>query len=220
MVIGNPPYKEKAKGRGGWVESGNAVESAPLAAWMPPRSGGSGRTRSICVTCTYTSGAGQRGRCSTTTRTNGDRLLHHGGGLPQRTRLREDARLPPADDRRGLGDRLLAGGSPACGQHQDLRGRTATRVHRACVQVSGYRPGGASDGSLPIAPAGHRRDKFDALSESGPRHRWLDGVLDGVARSILAGGRSVVDVSGARRPVRLQRLRRDARPYLDNRPRC
>ena len=40
VVIGNPPYKEKAKGRGGWVESGNAVESAPLAAWMPPREWG------------------------------------------------------------------------------------------------------------------------------------------------------------------------------------
>src|ERR1039457_7601975 len=38
VVIGNPPYKEKAMGRGGWVESGdkNAKEVAPLAAWMPP----------------------------------------------------------------------------------------------------------------------------------------------------------------------------------------
>jgi len=45
VVIGNPPYKEKAKGRGGWVEagSGNAAESAPLAAWMPPREWGIGR---------------------------------------------------------------------------------------------------------------------------------------------------------------------------------
>ncbi len=42
VVIGNPPYKEKAKGRGGWVESGNAVEAAPLAAWMPPREWGIG----------------------------------------------------------------------------------------------------------------------------------------------------------------------------------
>lgn len=43
VVIGNPPYKEKAKGRGGWVESGNAVEPAPLAQWMPPREWGIGR---------------------------------------------------------------------------------------------------------------------------------------------------------------------------------
>jgi Type ISP C-terminal specificity domain/N-6 DNA Methylase len=44
VVIGNPPYKEKAKGRGGWVESGdkNAKETPPLADWMPPRPWGVG----------------------------------------------------------------------------------------------------------------------------------------------------------------------------------
>ena len=44
VVIGNPPYKEKAKGRGGWVESGNknAKEVAPLADWMPPTAWGAG----------------------------------------------------------------------------------------------------------------------------------------------------------------------------------
>jgi hypothetical protein len=44
VVIGNPPYKEKAKGRGGWVETGsaNSPEPAPLAAWMPPREWGLG----------------------------------------------------------------------------------------------------------------------------------------------------------------------------------
>ncbi len=44
VVIGNPPYKEKAKGRGGWIESGdeNAKEAPPLAAWMPPREWGVG----------------------------------------------------------------------------------------------------------------------------------------------------------------------------------
>lgn len=38
VVIGNPPYKEKAKGQGGWVESGhtNPKEPAPLEDWMPP----------------------------------------------------------------------------------------------------------------------------------------------------------------------------------------
>ena len=30
VVIGNPPYKEKAKGRGGWVEAGSAGTRAPL----------------------------------------------------------------------------------------------------------------------------------------------------------------------------------------------
>jgi hypothetical protein len=38
VVLGNPPYKEKAKGRGGWVESGSPTEAAPLLDWIPPRS--------------------------------------------------------------------------------------------------------------------------------------------------------------------------------------
>jgi hypothetical protein len=44
VVVGNPPYKEKAKGRGGWVEgeSEDAEKSAPLADWMPPRNWGVG----------------------------------------------------------------------------------------------------------------------------------------------------------------------------------
>ncbi|HEX3659261.1 MAG TPA: type ISP restriction/modification enzyme [Pirellulales bacterium] len=36
VVIGNPPYKEKAKGRGGWVEE------EPLSNWMPPADWGVG----------------------------------------------------------------------------------------------------------------------------------------------------------------------------------
>ncbi len=38
VVIGNPPYKEKAKGRGGWVEAGSHSEAddAPLSKWLPP----------------------------------------------------------------------------------------------------------------------------------------------------------------------------------------
>lgn len=39
VVIGNPPYKEKAMGRGGWVEAGakNSSEPAPLLDWIPPK---------------------------------------------------------------------------------------------------------------------------------------------------------------------------------------
>lgn len=38
VVIGNPPYKEKAKGRGGWIEQGSDANKnlpAPLARWSP-----------------------------------------------------------------------------------------------------------------------------------------------------------------------------------------
>jgi hypothetical protein len=37
VVIGNPPYKEKAKGRGGWVEKGHGDARAILTDWQPPR---------------------------------------------------------------------------------------------------------------------------------------------------------------------------------------
>jgi hypothetical protein len=44
VVIGNPPYKEKAKGRGGWIEEGSDATGrlAPLATWMPPSEWGVG----------------------------------------------------------------------------------------------------------------------------------------------------------------------------------
>ena len=44
VVIGNPPYKEKAKGRGGWVEGEGRKKGdhAPLDDWMPPPAWGVG----------------------------------------------------------------------------------------------------------------------------------------------------------------------------------
>ncbi len=42
VVIGNPPYKEKAMGRGGWIEAGHSNRTPPLDAWMPPKDWGVG----------------------------------------------------------------------------------------------------------------------------------------------------------------------------------
>lgn len=42
VVIGNPPYKEKAKGKGAWIESGSANRAAPLNDWQPPAEWGVG----------------------------------------------------------------------------------------------------------------------------------------------------------------------------------
>ncbi len=36
VVIGNPPYKEKAEGRGGWIEKGSDGRPAPLDFWKAP----------------------------------------------------------------------------------------------------------------------------------------------------------------------------------------
>ena len=42
VVIGNPPYKEKAKGRGSWIEQGSGNRRAPLADWQAPAAWGVG----------------------------------------------------------------------------------------------------------------------------------------------------------------------------------
>jgi hypothetical protein len=36
VVLGNPPYKEKAKGMGGWVEERGGLLRSPLDDWQPP----------------------------------------------------------------------------------------------------------------------------------------------------------------------------------------
>jgi N-6 DNA Methylase len=36
VVIGNPPYKDKAKGKGGWIEEGTKGREPPMQLWMPP----------------------------------------------------------------------------------------------------------------------------------------------------------------------------------------
>ncbi|CAN5179250.1 hypothetical protein BH10PSE7_BH10PSE7_11680 [soil metagenome] len=42
VVIGNPPYKEKAEGRGSWIEQGSDGRPAPMERWRPPKSWGVG----------------------------------------------------------------------------------------------------------------------------------------------------------------------------------
>ena len=42
VVIGNPPYKEKARGMGGWVEDRGPGLRAPLDDWQPPHEWGVG----------------------------------------------------------------------------------------------------------------------------------------------------------------------------------
>jgi hypothetical protein len=44
VVLGNPPYKDKSHGKGGWIESGNpdAGQPAPLDAFKPPPEWGVG----------------------------------------------------------------------------------------------------------------------------------------------------------------------------------
>ena len=71
VVIGNPPYKEKAKGQGGWVR-GRAAALANLRRWTPGCRrvrGGWAPIRSIFAISTSTFGAGRHGRYSSSRRT-------------------------------------------------------------------------------------------------------------------------------------------------------
>lgn len=43
VVIGNPPYKERAEDSGGWIESGSDGRPAPLDHWRPPHEWGTGK---------------------------------------------------------------------------------------------------------------------------------------------------------------------------------
>ncbi len=42
VVLGNPPYKNQAEGRGGWIEKGEGGHEAPLERWRPPPAWGVG----------------------------------------------------------------------------------------------------------------------------------------------------------------------------------
>ena len=42
VVIGNPPYKNMAAGRGGWIEDGSSGRDAAMNRWMPPAAWGLG----------------------------------------------------------------------------------------------------------------------------------------------------------------------------------
>ena len=63
IVIGNPPYKEKAKGRGGWIESGSPTMRAPLLDWMPSVGWGVGAHAKHLRNLHVYFGDGRHGRC-------------------------------------------------------------------------------------------------------------------------------------------------------------
>ena len=53
VVLGNPPYKEKAKGLGGWVEDRGKALRAPLEDWQPPAQWGVRRARQASAQSLY-----------------------------------------------------------------------------------------------------------------------------------------------------------------------
>ena len=163
MVIGNPPYRERARGRGGWVESGTANVWRRCALDAASRVGcrraceapaqsvrlllALGRLESLWLGIVTprpeTAGDAATGR----------RVLHRRGGFPERTLASKKCGRSAARNRRNMGDRLLTRRTPAAGRlarfsgsakatgssssRFGLRAATPTR-RRACV--SGHYP--------------------------------------------------------------------------------
>ena len=232
VVIGNPPYKEKAKGLGGWIESGSTGNeiAAPLRHWMPPADWNVGahakHLRNLYVYfwrwATWKV-FGDGGRSRTEGRAPGPprhRLIHHRGGLSERTRLSEDARGAAPGRRRDLDQRLLAGGASAGCADTHLPGRAAARVHRH--GASEHRCGLARPGAGPIpgSAAGTPKRQVRGARRDCDRRRWVDRMPIRPPRLVLPPiRRGVGRVRGPGRPVRLRRLRRHAGTNLGDRAR-
>ena len=140
VVIGNPPYKDKAKRLGGWVENGSSDNRpAPLTDWMPPLEWNVGahakHLRNLYVyfwrwATWKVFGDGDPAEAERpATRPDGHYLLHNRGRLPERPRLSEDARRPAGRGGRNLGDQLLAGRPSTAHSQPHLSRRSAAGLH-------------------------------------------------------------------------------------------
>ena len=210
MVIGNPPYKEKAKGRGGWIEIGGSRE-APLSELDAAASLGCRRAREapaqpVCLFLALGDVEGVRRRdryAETQPMTPRWRhLLHHRRWLPERSRLPEDARGSPTRYREiWVIDCSPEGHQPS--RHAHLSGCAAAGLHRAGVGGK-LRNGNARESALPAVARGSAPRQVRGDLCDFARRRRMDGLPDRLARPLSAGGdQRVGGVSRAGRSVRL-----------------
>ena len=247
VVIGNPPYKEKAKGLGGWIESGSTGEeiAAPLRRWKPPVEWNVGahakHLRNLYVyfwrwATWKVFGDGGRSRTERSapdiigdggpSRTEGRAgppghcRLHHCGRLSERTRISEDARRVAPGRGRDLDHRLLAGRASAAGADAHLPGRATARMHRH--GASQHRCGLVRPGTGPIpgtAAGTPYRQVCGARRDHAGRRRVDRMPVRPPGLVLPAIHRSVGRFPGPARPVRLRRLRCHARTDVGNRTR-
>ena len=188
----------------------------------PRADGASARTPSTSATSTSISGAGRPGRSSTTTRSNtGVVCFITVAGFLNGPASRRCGTTSAASSRRHLGHRLLARRPPTRRPHPIFQGVQQPDMHRRSrrgpqepTQGSGSRP-------IPFATGRATRGQIRALQDTDSRQSERGPTARRVASSVPAdvGGR-VGDLSRSRRPVRLQRLRRNARPHLGHCTRC
>ena len=161
MVIGNPPYKEKARGLGGWVESPTAHTVVPLRAWMPPVEWGvSAHVKHLRNLYVYLLALGdleslwrqhRRTRYPAGYSATGYRVFHHRRGVSERACFQKMR----ADLRRDTDEiwliRLLARGSPARGRLARVSGSSAAGMRRPRGPACRLRPRGAGAGAFLLA---------------------------------------------------------------------
>ncbi len=167
VVLGNPPYKEKAKGMGGWVESGGANHPAPLLDWIPPAAWNvSTHTKHLRNLYVYF------WRWATWKVFDSDQAANHGivsfitvaGFLngPGFERMRDYLR-------RTADEVWIINCSPE-GHQPEVNTRIFEGVQQpVCIVMASRSP--SSNTTIPATvryralPEGHRRDKFAALSK-------------------------------------------------------
>jgi hypothetical protein len=159
VVIGNPPYKEKARGRGGWVEAGGTGPRTPMDLWTPPVDWGvSAHAKHLKNLYVYfwrwaTWKVFGSDLAETSPQPDEDRggivCFIKGGGVPQWPRLPEDAGGTAPRCLGDLGHRLHPRTAPARRVEPHLPGGAATRLHRHRGAGARQGPGSACAPSLP-----------------------------------------------------------------------
>jgi hypothetical protein len=227
VVIGNPPYKEKAEGHGGWIESGSEGQEAPLERWRPPPKWGVGahvkHLKNLYVyfwrwatwkvfgtgmtTVVGPSGTDQEGIVCFITVAG----FLNGPGFE---RMRDDLR-------RTCSEIWVVDCSPE-GHQPDVPTRIFEAVQQpVCIVLAARKLGKENDNAARVRfrslPEGKREEKFKALTglslnDSG----WVD-----CARPVPSSReRCLGDFPGLTGTLHLQRLRRDAGSHLDYRAGC
>jgi hypothetical protein len=189
VVIGNPPYKEKAKGRGGWIESGSDTNKelpAPMSRWSPPPAWGvSAHAKHLKNLYVYfwrwaTLKVFGSGWYAATGQKDEDRagivcFITVAGFLngPGFQRMRDDLR-------RDCSNIWVIDCSPE-GHQPDVPTRIFQGVQQPVCIVLAARPLGKNSKEpahlrFRSLPLGKREDKFDALAEvSLAGAGWIDG---------------------------------------------
>ena len=172
VVIGNPPYKEKAKGRGGWVEGRKCRRRRNPRRWpigCRRATGASARTQApaqpLRLLLALGDVEGLRPRPGPTRASS--------ASSPSRAsstaRAFRRCAITCAAPRRHLGHRLLARRAPAGSQHAHLPGRAAARLHRACLAFREEQSRNAGHGPLPLAARRPSRREVRGSRQAHPR---------------------------------------------------